>query len=421
MSDTNPAIQIIEALRRGLPPQRGIAQYAVGQEQLLADIERFHLSGISNRGVIRFISGSWGAGKTHFFRLLREGAFKNNCLVAGVELNVNEAPLNKFEMVFYMIVRNISTPIAFAADTPQAAAPFADVLNEALVFLSSGKQGKSGCVVQEDLARAKETLAGCPEIDVDFKKIVCAFWDTYLPDAGDPSACRHRREELLQWFSGEGTIASWRKGLGVNKVVSRENARIILKSLAAFVRLAGYQGLVILFDEAEMSHSVMSKSALKQAHNNLLHLLNNVSEISGLFLVYATTPDFYNDPKHGIVAYGALHSRIGNPPSTPPKALDNVWNLDAVEFTAGQYGSAAMRILAIYRCAYPDALPTLPRDDEVPKLVEDLQKEHPPLAPLKFWRVLTTGIVRIFDARARGEARAISDIHAEIMDEVRES
>lgn len=40
----------------------------------------------------------------------------------------------------------------------------------------------------------------------------------------------------------------------------------ISRSLAEFIKLAGYQGLVILFDEAEMSYSVMRKSALKEAH-----------------------------------------------------------------------------------------------------------------------------------------------------------
>jgi molybdopterin synthase sulfur carrier subunit len=33
----------------------------------------------------------------------------------------------------------------------------------------------------------------------------------------------------------------------------------------------------------------------------------------GLFLIYATTPDFFTDPKHGIVIYGALQGRIGKP------------------------------------------------------------------------------------------------------------
>jgi len=64
-------------------------------------------------------------------------------------------------------------------------------------------------------------------------------------------------------------------------------------------RLSGYQGLLIEFDEAEMAYSTMRKAALREAHNNLLSLINNIEMIPGLFLIYATTPDFFNDPKHG--------------------------------------------------------------------------------------------------------------------------
>ncbi len=74
------------------------------------------------------------AGKTHFFRLLRDVAFKAECLVSNVELNVNDAPLNKFEMVFYSIVRNIATPSYYAEGNEQQAAPFGTVLMESLAF-----------------------------------------------------------------------------------------------------------------------------------------------------------------------------------------------------------------------------------------------------------------------------------------------
>jgi len=63
------AIQIVEKLRQGQPPKRGVDRYSVGHEKLIDGIKRYHLDGIENRGIIRFISGSWGSGKTHFFRL----------------------------------------------------------------------------------------------------------------------------------------------------------------------------------------------------------------------------------------------------------------------------------------------------------------------------------------------------------------
>ncbi|HPD61125.1 MAG TPA: DUF2791 family P-loop domain-containing protein [Thermodesulfobacteriota bacterium] len=96
------ALSVIESLRTGLPPKRrGAELYSVGYEKLIDGIKKHHLAGVENRGIIRFISGSWGAGKTHFFRLLRDIAFNEKCLVSNVELSVNDAPLNKFEWVFF--------------------------------------------------------------------------------------------------------------------------------------------------------------------------------------------------------------------------------------------------------------------------------------------------------------------------------
>ena len=216
MIDTAIANQIIESLRRGLPPLRGTRHYAVGHEKLLSGIRKRHLEGIADKGIFRFVSGSWGAGKTHFFRLMREEAFETNCLVSVVELNVNEAPLNKFEKVFFQIVRNVVTPNYFAGETQASVAPFGIVLREALVYLSTGKHGQPEEVTHEDFAVASEKLMACEAIDIDFRKIVKSYWETYLAESPDPALVDQKRDELLQWFSGEGTIGQWRKSHGVN-------------------------------------------------------------------------------------------------------------------------------------------------------------------------------------------------------------
>lgn len=421
MNDQSLATQIIEQLRKGLPPQRGTKLFAVGHEKLIAGIRRFHLSGIEDKGIIRFVSGSWGSGKTHFFRLMREEAFEAGCLVASVELNVSEAPLNKFEKVFHHIVRNIITPSYGTGDVPASAAPFGIVLQEALVFLSSGAHGAPKDISHEDYSSALEKLMACSAIDIDFRKIVQRYWETFLPEAPDPSLIDQKRDEILQWFSGEGTIGQWRKKMGVNKLVSKENAKLMLQSLAAFIQLVGYKGLVILFDETEMSYSVMRKSQLKDAHNNLLHLLNNISDLKGLFLLYATTPDFYDDPKHGIVIYGALSGRIGKPGDHPPKPLENVWNLDAIDFALQDYQQSARKIRSIHAVAYPEGAGELPEKKKLDSLIAELHALHPSLSQVRFWRVLIAGTVRILDDAMQGETIAAPDTYNDVMADLRES
>jgi len=421
MINTSLAKQIIEQLRRGLPPQKGTKQYAVGHEELLGGIRKFHLNGIADTGIFRFVSGSWGSGKTHFFRLIREEAFEAGCLVASVTLNASEAPLSKFEKVFASIIRNIVTPSYFNEEAPTSASPFGIVLQEALVFISAGKHAKPKEISHENYTRACEKLMSCSAIDIDFRKIVQKYWETFLPEAPDPALIDQKRDEILQWFSGEGTIGQWRTTMGVNKLVSRENAKLMLQSLAEFVKLVGYKGLAILVDETEMSYSIMKRSQLKDAHNNLLHLLNNIPDLKGLFLLYATTPDFYDDPKYGIVTYGALASRIGKPGDHPPKPLENVWNLDAIDFQLAHYQESARKIREIYKTAYADAAAQLPDENILNTKVAELHSLHPSLSQVRFWRVLIASTVKILDYAHQGDHIATPIIYRDVMSDLREN
>ena len=414
------ANQVVDKLRTGIPPQRGVDLYSVGNEKLMEGVKKFHLSGVSDRGIIRFVSGSWGAGKTHFFRQLREIAFQNDCLVSNVELDVNSAALNKFQSVFATIIRQIATPSYYAGHTMLEAAPFGTVVRESLAWLATGKREVGDEISYEQYTKSAEALMGDHAIDIDFKKMILKYWETFLPEAPDPTVVEQTRGEILQWFSGEGTVGAFRKRFGVSKIVSKENAKLMLQSLAGFVRLSGYKGLLILFDEAEQAYSVMRKSALRDAHNNLLSLINNIESLPGLFLIYATTPDFYTDPKHGIVIYGALLGRIGKPEERHPRALDTIWNLDAVETKLEDFQEAAKKIRAVYAMAYPDAESALPDDAKIAEKVAELFRIHPSLSAVRFWRLLVAALIKDFDDHMEGEPRATEKLYDDVMDRLRE-
>ncbi len=414
------ATQVVESLRKGIPPQRGVDLYSVGNEKLMEGVKKFHLNGIADRGIIRFVSGSWGAGKTHFFRQLREAAFHGDCLVSNVELDVSSAALNKFQSVFAAIVRQIATPSYYAGHATLEAAPFGTVVRESLAWLATGSRQIGDEIPYEQYTKAGELLMSDHGIDIDFKKMIQKYWETFLPEAPDPAAIEQTRGEILQWFSGEGTVGAFRKRFGVSKIVSKDNAKLMLQSLAAFVRLSGFKGLLILFDEAEQAYSVMRKSALREAHNNLLSLINNIESLPGLFLIYATTPDFFSDPKHGIVVYGALSGRIGKPEERHPRALDTIWNLDAVETKLDDYQEAARKIRAVYAMAYPEADSTLPSESTVADKVAELFRIHPSLAAVRFWRLLVTALISDFDDHMEGKPRETEKLYDDVMDRLRE-
>lgn len=410
------ALEVIESLRKGIPPKRYTSSYTAGTEDFLKKVRSFHLEGASTRGKLRFVSGSWGEGKTHLLRLLREEAFDANYLVSTVELNVDSTPFNKFEQVFYDIVRNITSPEMYRDGQLDLAAPFGEVLRRALLQapVDSGET-----VSHERLQQAKERLFGADSIDIDFRRITTQYWETFLPESGDVPTVENERGRLLQWFAGEGTMALYRK-LGIQKLVNRSNARLMLQSLNRFTTHIGYRGLLILFDEAEMSYSTMRKSNLKQAHNNLLHLINSIDETEGLFLIYATTPDFYIDERHGITIYGALAQRIGKPEDRPPRPLDRIWNLDQVKSSLSDHLNAASKIRSIYITAYPEFAEAVPSEAELQDYAGKLLEAHPEFSRVSEWRILVSGTVEVLDARVQGEeVPPAEQVHDDIMEKLR--
>ena len=139
-----------------------------------------------------------------------------------------------------------------------------------------------------------------------------------------------------------------------------------------------------------------------------------------MFLIYATTPEFFSDPKYGISIYGALSGRIGKPESRQPKALDKIWNFDEVVIGPEDYQAAASKIRQIYTVAYPEAEAELPSNQEVKSFVEDIFSGHSEFAGVRFWRVMVTALVAYFDDWQEGEKRTNEEIYDDIMNGLRE-
>ena len=408
------AAKMIEKLRSGLPADRFVSRYSTGNERFLNNVRKRHLdSGIST-GKIRFVSGSWGAGKSHFLRLMAEQAFDANYLVSNIEVRNEEVPFNRFERVFFGIVRVITSPEMYAAGTKDDITPFAEVLSRALFDRAADPDET---ITQEEYQQKLDTLMADSGMDIDFRRVVGQYWKTFLQGEDDRSRVYETRSTLIQWFSGEGTIGTYRSNFGILKLVNRENARLMLQSLSRFSRHIGYNGLLILFDESADAYSAMSRSNVRQAHNNLLHLINTIEDNEGLFLIYAATQDFFIDPKHGILVYGALARRIGQPERRPPRALDRVWNLDEVVPENEEYLDAACKIKEIFMIAHPET------DDldeaELRSYISELMENHPEFSTMSTWGVVIPATVARLDAQLDGDdPLSPLDMHDEIMQRV---
>lgn len=396
------AASVIESLRSGQPPKRFVSSYSVGTDDFIEDVRVEHLESATMFGRIRFVSGTWGSGKTHFLRLLREAAFRSRHLVASVELDKDEAPLNKLERVFYRIAQSITSPEMYADNDLDRVDPLGEVLRRAL-FTSVGEDPDGAAVIsQSGLRQAQEALFSAQNLDADFRRIVDGYWRTFSSDGGDSLALEERRALALSWFKAEGNLAPYRSAFAVQKMINRSNARVMLQSLARIARHLEYEGLVLLLDEGELSTSMLRKADVRAAHNNLRHLIDGIQDNHGLFAVYAATPDFFLNSEYGIVTYGALAQRVGRPPDGPPAAYERVWNIDAVPTSDQDHQAAASRIRDVYLMARPGSEEKLVSDPDLRAHVSALVKLHPERSSVSTWRIVTQGAVDALDTTARG-------------------
>lgn len=206
----------------------------------------------------------------------------------------------------------------------------------------------------------------------------------------------------------------------MNKMITGETARPMLQSLAGFVGLAGYRGLMIFFDEAAQAYQFMQPTERVHAYNNLFQLVNEIDKLPGLFLVYAATPDFYTNTKYGILINSGLATRMGKLRDKAPRSMDPVWNLDQANIGLDDYKRAAADIREVYKQAYEDEEDDLesrlPSPKEIGAYVEDLAKQHGDTAIPRFWRVLMRSLIPYFEDCLEGEIRSAEEVYEDVMD-----
>ena len=108
--------EIIDAIRRGTVPQRGLDVFAVGLGRYKPAVNA-ELRAVAEGGAgFKAIRGDYGAGKTFFARWLQEHAKRQGFAAAEVQISEVNTPLHRLETVYRRAMERLST-----ADTFQGA------------------------------------------------------------------------------------------------------------------------------------------------------------------------------------------------------------------------------------------------------------------------------------------------------------
>mgnify|MGYP000471763359 FL=1 len=293
---------ILQALAAGVVPRSGLRHVQVGRAAeigaLVRDVDRI----ADNGAAIRFVIGEYGAGKTFFLNLVRLIALERKFVTIHADLAPDRrihASAGQARGLYAEAVRNMAT-----RTKPDGGALGSVV--ERFVTECMSESGQRNVpvetVIDERLAVLQEHVGGD-----DYATVLKAYW------RGSENGDETLKAAALRWLRGEYTTKTEaRQALGVRNIIDDGDVYDALKLLAAFVRLVGYSGLLVVFDEMVNLYKLQSSQARNQNYEQILRMLNDVLQgnFGGIGFVLGGTPEFLMDTRRGLYSYAALQSRL---------------------------------------------------------------------------------------------------------------
>jgi hypothetical protein len=293
---------VIQSLRAGVVPRTGLPLIQVGRvrelEAVIQDIKRIAEGGAA----IRFVIGEYGSGKTFFLSLTRSIALQEKLVTVHADLTPDRrlhATGGQARSLYTELMRNLST-----RTKPDGGALASVVERFVTSAISEGRDRTLSpeAVIRERLAHLSEMVGG-----YDFAEVIAAYWRGH--DTSDETL----KASAVRWLRGEfSSKLEARQALGVRTIVDDENVYDQLKLMAQLVRLSGYGGLLICWDELVNLFKLSNVQARKSNYEQILRILNDVLQgtAAGLGVMLGGTPEFLTDTRRGLYSYPALQSRL---------------------------------------------------------------------------------------------------------------
>jgi hypothetical protein len=136
---------------------------------------------------------------------------------------------------------------------------------------------------------------------------------------GQVTAAEHAA--VLDWLRGELRQISLLRSAMIFRRIGRHNARQMLFSLAHWLSVNGWAGLLLELDVRRLGFArrprpgerdglYYTKAALLDAYELLRQLVDNTDDMAQCCVAVVAAPEFLSDPNRGLDAYQALKLRI---------------------------------------------------------------------------------------------------------------
>lgn len=309
--------EIIDALRRGTVPERGLDALAVGLGPYVSTFDD-ELDVVARGGAgFKAVRGEYGSGKTFLVRWLAERARRRGFATSEVQISEGETPLHHLQTVYRRLVERLSTPEVRGGALRSVVDGWFYALEEEV--LATGDVAETD---QRALIAATDRLAErrLQEISRRTPAFAAALrgYRQAVADGDDT-----RAEGLLSWLGGQPHVAAGvKRGVGLKGEVDHDAALSFLAGLLTVLRDAGRSGLVLVLDEVETLQRVRG-DVRDRGLNALRQLLDEIDggRFPGLYLVLTGTAAFF-DGTQGVRRLAPLAQRLHTDFTTDPR-FDN--------------------------------------------------------------------------------------------------
>ncbi len=340
---------IIKALSSGVVPSRGAEQIAVGRKEEVLAFDR-DLQDVSDGiGVFRFIIGDYGTGKTFMSQLVRTHAADSGFLV----MNADLSPTCRFKgsngegvMTYRQLMSSISVKGMMDGGALEAVL---QTWLDGLRSKAAEKSGKDPVSVSvrevEDLIREETASMSYLPFYNDFKKVLVKYY-VRVRAGRDVS-------DQIRWFNGDcNSLKEAKEALEVGSCVREDNWFVFVKMWATFSSIAGYKGLVVILDQADVLTKIGS-AARTSNYEMLLSMYNDLAQghAKSLAMYVCGTVDFLEDPVRGLFSYGALRSRIEESRFEKDRGATSGPVMRTKPLTAEEQEALLLRILELHQIA----------------------------------------------------------------------
>ena len=294
----------------GLPPERGIEYVTVGFEEPLSILNEIYLKPIASgeRGsAFKVIKGSFGSGKTHFLTCLRNLAWKSGFASVLTELSLTGCRFGRNEDVYKTIAEKVTAP------------PEDEFLFPEIVGIGPVIRNWAYSIDESEHADFLRRIKMARFENINFRHVFAAYCRALWEDNEDLA------DMCESWLCGSQVKNLKLGSLVIRECLNESSASSMIYSLVRALRMCGYPGIVLLFDEVDRAVAGGERERRSLADNMRQYTDRCSSQYPGMFWAFAVPPEFLTDV---ISKYPALQQRL-NSPKPFSRACPQVPTIDA--------------------------------------------------------------------------------------------